>query len=94
MKKAICSLISGLLLNSIILFSQTNGKVKIWEEDIELLTYPIHPPDKNPMFFLKNSYQEASAEIYPLPLINNLSNEKKKVSYKGLFLENEYIKFT
>ncbi len=92
MKNIFILLVTVILLNSSSVFSQDNGEVRIWEEEIVLPSYPIHTPDKNPMFFLKNSYQGASAEIYPLPLINNLSSEKKEVSYKGLFLENEYIK--
>ncbi len=92
MKKRSCLLLTGLLLNSMMVFSQTTDEVKIWEDTIVLPTYKIHEPDKNPMFFLRNSYQGASAAVYPYPLINNLSNDKQNISYKALFLENEYIK--
>ena len=83
-------LLSGFLLAHYPIFGQTDKGVRVWEDTIVLPTYPIHPPDPNPMFFRSNSYQGASAEIYPYPLINNLSDQREAVSYKALFLENEY----
>ena len=32
-------------------------KVSMWEEDVEIPTYPVGTPDKNPMFLEKRVYQ-------------------------------------
>ena len=71
---------------------QFDDLVKIREDTLTLPTYLIHPPDVNPMFFLNQSYQGASRVVYPYPLQDNLSNDKKDVVYKALYLENKYIK--
>lgn len=70
------------------LFSQ----VRIAEEQWVLPTYPVMPPDKNPMFFKGESYQGASKVIYPYALNDMISNEKTEKAWKALILENEYIK--
>ncbi len=71
---------------------QYDGAVNIWEDTVTIPTYLIHPPDVNPMFFRNQSYQGASRVIYPYPLQDNLSNERKDVVYNALYLENRFIK--
>ena len=71
---------------------QFDGVVKVWEDTLTLPTYLIHPPDINPMFFRNQSYQGASRVVYPYPLQDNFSTEKKNVIYKAFYLENKYIK--
>jgi len=80
------------LVLNIPLNGQFDGIVKTREDTLILPTYLIHPADVNPMFFRNQSYQGASRVLYPYPLQDNLSNEKKDVVYKALFLENKFIK--
>ena len=75
-----------LVVNSIL------AQVRIAEEQWVLPTYPVNPPDKNPMFFKGESYQGASKVIYPYALNDMISNEKADKAWKALILENEYIK--
>ncbi len=75
-----------LVVNSIL------AQVRIAEEQWVLPTYPVNPPDKNPMFFKGESYQGASKVIYPYALNDMISNEKTDKAWKALILENEYIK--
>jgi len=69
-----------------------SAQVRISEESMVLPTYPVNPPDKNPMFFKGESYQGASKVIYPYALNDMISNEKTSKAWKALVLENEYIK--
>lgn len=68
------------------------AQVKISEQIWLLPTYPVEPPDKNPMFFKGESYQGASKVIYPYALNDMISNDKVEQAWKTLILENEYIK--
>lgn len=68
------------------------GIVKAWEEDILLPTYEIGAEEKNPIFSEKRVYQGSSGVVYPYPVVEKISDEKKDKLYKALFLENEYIK--
>ncbi|MCM0649357.1 DUF5107 domain-containing protein [Clostridium swellfunianum] len=65
--------------------------VKIWEQDIEIPTYEVGEPDKNPMFLEKRVYQGSSGKVYPNPVIDKIYDEKKKKKYRAVFLENEYL---
>jgi tetratricopeptide (TPR) repeat protein len=67
------------------------GQVSLTEEEWSLPTYKVNPPDKNPMFFKGEGYQGAARYIYPLPLIDNLSNEKSDKAWKAVKLSNEFI---
>jgi len=44
------------------------------------------------MFFEKRIYQGSSGVVYPNPVIEKIYDEKTDKQYKGLFLENEYLK--
>ena len=65
-----------LLIHSLQTTSSLFAQVKISEESWVLPTYPVNPPDKNPMFFKGESYQGASKVIYPYALNDMISNEK------------------
>lgn len=67
-------------------------QVNVWEEEVIIPTYGIGKPDKNPMFFEKRIYQGSSGVVYPNPVIEKIFDEKADKAYKGLFLENEYLK--
>jgi len=66
--------------------------VNVWEETVTIPTYGVGKPDQNPMFFEKRIYQGSSGVVYPNPVIEKIYDEKKDQQYKGLFLENQYIK--
>jgi tetratricopeptide (TPR) repeat protein len=69
-----------------------NAQVTISEQPWVIPTYPVAPPDKNPMFFKGESYQGASRYIYPYAMNDVISDEKSNRSWKTVTLENEYIK--
>lgn len=85
-------LVFSLLLTLSLASGPLLAQVKISEENWVLPTYPVYPPDKNPMFFKGESYQGASRVIYPYALNDMISNEKTDKAWKALVLENEYIK--
>lgn len=66
--------------------------VDIWEEKVIIPTYETGEADKNPMFFEKRVYQGSSGKVYPYPLTEKISYEKKDKEYKAVFLENQYLK--
>jgi tetratricopeptide (TPR) repeat protein len=68
------------------------AQVNVWEEEVIIPTYGIGKPDKNPMFFEKRIYQGSSGVVYPNPVIEKIYDGKENKAYKGLFLENEYLK--
>ena len=67
-------------------------KVKVWEEDIQLPTYGIGKPEKNPMFFENRVYQGSSGVVYPYPVIEKISDTCQNQTYHAVYLENEYVK--
>ena len=66
--------------------------VKAWREVVTIPTYECGKPEKNPMFLEKRVYQGSSGVVYPYPVIETISDEKKDVDYQAIWLENEYIK--
>lgn len=66
--------------------------VKVWEEDINIPTYEVGKPEKNPMFLEKRVYQGSSGTVYPYPVIEKISDTCTDKVYHAIFLENEYIK--
>jgi len=65
--------------------------VKVWEETIEIPTYEVGEPDKNPMFLEKRVYQGSSGRVYPNPVIDKIYDDKVIKPYQVVFLENEYV---
>lgn len=70
----------------------TGHEVSAWEEEILLPTYEIGKEEKNPIFLEKRVYQGSSGAVYPYPVVEKISDEKKDKAYKAVFLENEYLK--
>ncbi len=68
-----------------------DSRVRIWEEDIEIPTYPVGLPDKNPMFLEKRVYQGSSGKVYPHAVIDKIYDEKINKKYRAVFLENESL---
>lgn len=69
-----------------------NACVKMWEQDIEIPTYPVGTPDKNPMFLEKRVYQGSSGRVYPHSVIDKIGDTKGAKRYHAVFLENEYLR--
>lgn len=65
--------------------------VKAWVEKIAIPTYSTGEPEKNPMFLEKRVYQGSSGVVYPHPVIEKISDEKKDKEYTALYLENDYL---
>jgi len=65
---------------------------KVWEEEVVIPTYKVHPPEKSPLFIENRAYQGSSGKVYPLPVTEKISGEKEDVSYHALYLENEFLK--
>jgi tetratricopeptide (TPR) repeat protein len=68
------------------------SSVDVWSEVIEIPTYPVEEPNKNPMFLENRVYQGSSGRVYPHPVIDRVFDEKELQSYTALFLENRYLK--
>lgn len=66
--------------------------VKAWKEQVVIPTYVTGKPEKNPIFLEKRVYQGSSGAVYPYPVIESVADVKTDVSYKAIFLENEYLK--
>lgn len=67
-------------------------EVRAWQEDILLPTYEIGEEEKNPIFLEKRVYQGSCGSVYPYPVVEKISDEKKDKLYHAFFIENEYIK--
>lgn len=66
--------------------------VKAWKEKVEIPTYEVGKPEKNPIFLEKRVYQGSSGVVYPYPVIESISDTKVNKVYNAVYLENEYIK--
>ena len=67
-------------------------EVKAWEEWIDLPTYEVGKPEKNPLFLEKRVYQGSSGVVYPHPVIEKIYDDKISKRYHSFFIENEYLK--
>ena len=61
-------------------------------ETIDIPTYPVGTPEKNPVFFEKRVYQGSSGKVYPLPFIDKVYDEKTPLQYRSARLENDLIR--
>ncbi len=66
-------------------------RVRCWEHQVVIPTYPVQDADPNPMFLEKRVYQGSSGRVYPNPFTDRVALEKVDVSYRAITLENEYI---
>ena len=79
-----------LMLCSMVISS--HAQVAIPEKTLALPTYLVDTPDKSPAFFLPERYQGAQLRIYPYANDIFITSKKEDVTYKALYLLNEYIK--
>lgn len=68
------------------------NKVDVWEEKINLPTYGVGKPEKNPMFLENRVYQGSSGVVYPYPVIEKIKDECHEATYQAIWMENEYLK--
>ena len=66
-------------------------RVRCWEHQVVIPTYPVQDADPNPMFLEKRVYQGSSGKVYPNQFTDRVALEKVDVSYRAITLENEYI---
>ena len=66
--------------------------VRAWTENLEIPTYGVGQPDRNPMFLEKRVYQGSSGVVYPYPVIDRVLDEKAPKAYTAVFLENRYLR--
>ncbi len=74
------------------------ARVKAWEGTITIPTYGWED-DVNPKFWalegdVKFSTTVKGSIVYPYTMQDHLSRTKEEVTYKALFLENDYLKIT
>ena len=68
------------------------GSAAIRQEPLVIPTYPVGRPDPVPLFYQGRAYQGAKGPIYPLALLDRLSNEREDRTYQAVYLENRYVK--
>lgn len=63
-------------------------------EKLEIPTYGIGEPEKNPVFFEKRVYQGSSGKVYPVPFVDKVYQDEppKPVAYDSVRLENDFVK--
>lgn len=65
--------------------------VRVWETNLVIPTYLAAPPSPVPRFYEGRTYQGAKATFYPYPVQDVLTDVKSNVTYRALFLENQYL---
>ena len=66
-------------------------KARVYEQQITIPTYRAGQPEKNPLFIEKRAYQGSTGKVYPVPIIEKISDTREDVSYRAVILENEYL---
>ena len=66
--------------------------ISIKEQKINIPTFAVGEEDKYPMFYEKRVYQGSSGKVYPLPIIDSITDKKIDKEYIGIFLENDFLK--
>ncbi|GGD56174.1 DUF5107 domain-containing protein [Paenibacillus nasutitermitis] len=68
------------------------SQATVREEFVEIPTYGVGNPDKNPMFLEKRVYQGSTGKVYPHPVIDKINDDKEMKTYRMIILENEYLR--
>lgn len=61
--------------------------VHLWEETVTIPTYPVGKANPHPPFQRKGYW-----DVYPYPLLDQLSDKAEPRQYHALFLENPYLR--
>lgn len=65
--------------------------VRLTETNLVIPTYLAAPPSPVPRFYEGRTYQGARATFYPYPVQDVLTDVRTNVTYRALFLENQYL---
>ncbi len=69
----------------------THSPVTVRSEPRVIPTYATLPPEPNPMFYETRNVQGSRGNIYPHPMIDQISSQKTDRTYQSVILENEYL---
>ncbi len=65
--------------------------VRAWAEPVVIPTYPLAPPDRNPMFLEKRVYQGSSGRVYPNRIIDRVLDVCEDRTWQAIHLENDLV---
>ncbi len=68
------------------------SSVHVWEEPLVIPTYRVEEPDRAPVFCSGRAYQGVKSAIYPYPILDQLTDIREGRTYRGVYLENRFIK--
>jgi tetratricopeptide (TPR) repeat protein len=71
---------------------KTYAAVKMYAESLVIPTYEVGKPDPNPRFYTGRTYQGAQGRVYPYPMLDVLTDNRKDKTYDAAYLENEFIR--
>ncbi len=63
-------------------------------ETLDIPTYGLGAPEKNPLFFEKRVYQGSCGKVYPVPFIDKVYQDDppQPVNYQAARLENDFVR--
>lgn len=67
------------------------NQVHVWEENVTIPTYRPADAEKAPLFLENRAYQGSTGKVYPLPVTEKISDTKEDVTYRAVYLENDYL---
>ncbi len=67
------------------------NKVEVRQQTVTIPTYEPAEPCLHPMFLENRVYQGSSGRVYPHPVSESVSDEKRDKEYTAIFLENDYL---
>lgn len=67
------------------------SSVRVWREAVDIPTYALGEPDKNPIFYSGRKYQGAKGPVYPYAMLDKLSDQRQAKRYDAVYLENKYV---
>ncbi len=79
-------------MNKVWKLAEKNAGVRVVREPLEIPTYDVGRPEKNPMFFEKRVYQGSCGKVYPLPFIDRVHDQPVDRAYDAVTLENRFVK--
>lgn len=68
------------------------GGVACWSEAVTIDTYEPGRADPYPLFLDRRVYQGSSGRVYPLPMIDSISQEKHPHQWQAIHLENAFVR--
>ncbi|MGW8482037.1 DUF5107 domain-containing protein [Microbacterium sp. NPDC055903] len=68
------------------------GGVGCWSEPVTIDTYEAASPDRYPLFLDRRVYQGSSGRVYPMPMTDAVSHEKRPREWQAIHLENVYVR--